>query len=108
MVYQISYDLVSTTADYTAWYDKLKSLGEAIPALQSTWLLSTELSAEQITDALSPLTKTGDRFLVSRLEVSKYNGWHTRTIWDWIHKRLVQPKQVVGELPSCASSPSES
>ena len=92
MVYQISYDLVSTTADYTGGHDKLKSLGEAVPALQSTWLLSTELTAEQITDALSPLTKPGDRFLVSRLEPSKYNGWHSKTTWDWIHNRLVQPK----------------
>lgn len=93
MVYQISYDLVSTTADYTAWYDKLKSLGEAIPALQSTWLLSTESTAEQITDALSPLTKPGDRFLVSRIETSKYNGWHNKTTWDWIRAKLIPPRQ---------------
>lgn len=88
MLYQISYDLISSTADYTAWHEKIKSLGPALPMLRSTWLVSSEKSAEQITDALYPTIQKGDRFLVSQIETSKYNGWHTQSTWDWIRDHL--------------------
>jgi len=31
MVFQISYDLKSTTADYSAVYEKIRAFGEALP-----------------------------------------------------------------------------
>lgn len=89
MVFQLSYDLKGPSADYSALYEKIKSIGEYKAILQSTWLISTPThNAEAITDMLSPLVKQGDRFFVSQIEKGKYNGWHSRDTWEWIRKQL--------------------
>ena len=88
MVYQISYDLKSSTADYSSVYEKLSSFGETLPVLKSTWLVSSCFTAEQMTDALCKVVQKGDRFIISRMTANNYNGWHAPSTWTWIRERL--------------------
>lgn len=89
MVYQISYDLKSTTADYSAVYEKIKSFGEALPILKSTWLVSTDKTADVMTDELQSVIQKGDRFFISAVTSEKYNGWHSTETWNWIKQKII-------------------
>ena len=97
MVYQLSYDLKSPSADYSSVYETLSSFGETLPILKSTWLISSNLSAEQITDSLCKVIQKGDRFIISQITAAQYNGWHAPSTWTWISERLNRP---------CGSQPS--
>lgn len=88
MVFQISYDLKSTTADYSAVYEKIKSFGETLPILKSTWLVSTDKMADVMVDELQSVIQKGDRFFISEVIKDKYNGWHATLTWEWISQRL--------------------
>lgn len=87
MIFQISYDLKSTTADYSVVYEKIRSFGEALPILKSTWLVSTNKTAGEMTDELQSVIQKGDRFFISEVAIGKYNGWHSSTTWDWIKQK---------------------
>ena len=88
MIYQISYDLKSPTADYTAVYETITSFGDSLPILKSTWLVATEKTVSDMTDALIGAIQNGDRFFISGVIRDKYNGLHSRKTWKWIADHL--------------------
>lgn len=51
-VYAISYDLNSPGQNYQNLYEEIKSFGGYWHYLDSTWLVSTRLSANQMTERM--------------------------------------------------------
>lgn len=89
MIFQISYDLKSTTADYSAVYERIRSFGDTLPILKSTWLVSTEKTADAMVDELQSVIQKGDRLFISEIVKDKYNGWHATSTWEWINQKFI-------------------
>ncbi len=66
MVYNISYDLNEPGQDYDELYETIEDLGDWIHPLDSTWLVSTSLSAEEIRDKLEIVVDDTDALLVTK------------------------------------------
>ena len=100
MIYQLSYDLKGPDAEYSELYNAINSLGDSLRILGSTWLVdSCRKNAEQITDELSSKIKAGDRFFVSQVNRGQYNGWHSKSTWDWISTHM-NNNQIAGNTPA--------
>ena len=83
-VYAISYDLNKPGQDYNSLYEAIKSLGSWWHHLDSTWLLDTHYTAQQVSDKLMQTMDKSDRLLVIRV-TREYAGWLTQDAWDWLN-----------------------
>ncbi len=81
-VYCVSYDLNQAGQNYNALYDELKSPGWCHP-LDSTWLISTGETAQQLSDRLRRHLDNNDTLLVIGV-TKEYAGWLTQDTWDWM------------------------
>lgn len=64
--YQISYDL-RKNRDYAALYERIKQYGNYGHVLESTWVIVTAHSAEQVRDYLAQVMDGDDGLLVTHL-----------------------------------------
>ncbi|QDE47883.1 hypothetical protein EIN43_27015 (plasmid) [Enterobacter hormaechei] len=80
-VYSVSYDLNQAGQNYNALYDELKSPGGA--TFDSTWLISTGETAQQLSDRLRRHLDNNDTLLVIGV-TKEYAGWLTQDTWDWM------------------------
>lgn len=85
----VSYDLKGDTADYSALYQEMQTIGGgvegALRILDSTWILATNLDPDRVTDLLRRVIKQGDRFIVVNLNGRQNRqGWLSRDMWNWI------------------------
>lgn len=90
MVYMISYDLNADTGNYAAVHDAIRSFGDCTQCLESSWLVSTCLNAQQIYSALSRVLSRGDRCFISQVNRGEYWGVTTSSynVWEWLIKHL--------------------
>ena len=90
MIYMISYDLNADTGNYAAVYSAIRSLGDHVQCLESSWLVSTNLSAQQIYGVLSRVLSRGDRCFISQVHRGEYWGITTSSynVWDWLTAHL--------------------
>ena len=86
MIYSINYDLNKPGQNYEELYKAIKSLGAWWHHLDSTWLVDTNLSANEIWAQLKPHTDKNDNVLVVGL-TRDYAGWLPQKAWDWIDTR---------------------
>ena len=88
-IYVISYDLKRPGHDYDTLYQTIKSLGEWQHPLESTWLVYTGLSADEICSTLRADGRMdeNDLLLVCPLDQKDREGWLARTVWDWIKSK---------------------
>ena len=88
-VFSISYDLnKGTKKDYEDLYNAIKSF-DNIRATESQWLITTNLSAEQIYLRLKPLFDAQDYMLIVKLAPGYY-GWLDKSVWSWLQSRINQ------------------
>lgn len=87
MVYLITYDLNKPGQNYEELYKAVKALGGWWHYLDSTWLVDTTLSAQQVSDRLVAHIDKNDRLLVIRV-TSDYQGWLTNKAWEWINQHI--------------------
>ena len=87
MVFSISYDLNKPGQDYKGLYEAIKSCGEWWHYLDSTWLVSTNLTADDIWGKLQPYVDENDRVLIVRATRPK-QGWLPKKAWSWINEHL--------------------
>ena len=85
----VSYDLKSDAADYAALYQEMQNIGEGVDGvlriLESTWVLATNMTPNQVTARLRPVIKQGDRFIVVNLNgYANREGWLAKEMWTWI------------------------
>lgn len=92
MVYLVSYDLNADTGNYVAVHDAIRSLGESNQCLESSWLVFTQLTEEQMFNQLNPVLGKGDRCFICKIEMPYYWGVTSRGygVWDWLKRHMPQ------------------
>ena len=63
--------------------DNIKDSG-----LESVRFVSTDTSAQAVSDYLRQKLDGNDRLFVSRLRAGEHAGWLEKHVWDWINARL--------------------
>lgn len=89
MIYLITYELNNKNKDYAGLYDSIKSFGTWWHYIDSTWLIETTLSANQITDKLRPYIDSNlDYMFVVKIDkTADRQGWLPEKAWEWIRNR---------------------
>lgn len=82
-VYCVSYDLNQAGQNYNALYDELKKSPGWCHPLDSTWLISTRETAQQLSDRLRRHLDNNDTLLVIGV-TKEYAGWLSQDTWDWM------------------------
>lgn len=86
-VYCVSYDLNKSGQNYNALYEEIKKSPGWCHTLDSTWLISSSETANQLSDRLRKHLDDNDDLLV--IKVSRdYAGWLPKQTWEWIDKHV--------------------
>lgn len=84
----IGYDLNKLGQDYDTLIEKIKSIGAWWHCLDSTWIVKSNYSCEQIRDFLKQFIDTNDELLVVKLAgVGAWNGF-SKECSDWLRNNL--------------------
>ena len=86
-VFCVSYDLNKAGQNYEALWAELKRT-QYNHILDSTWLVSTTESVNQLRDRLRKHVDQNDHIFISKVNAGQYDGWMPQTVWDWITPRL--------------------
>jgi len=90
MIYAINYDLKKPGQRYKRLHEAIKQCGVSWwHYLESTWLVDTNLSADQIWARLEPHLDKNDSALVIRV-TNDCQGWLPEKAWQWISGRSRQ------------------
>ena len=83
----VSLDLSGHSRSYTSLFDALKKQGTWWHYMKSTWLIYTDKTPNDVTDALKPHMFGRGRLLVSYLQ-KPYQGLLPKEAWEWIRNRI--------------------
>ena len=86
MIYAVNYDLKEPDPDYKGLYSAIKGCGDWLHCLKSTWLVDTDLDANEIWKRLKPHVNKNDRVLVIGV-TRNYAGRLPKKAWKWIKAR---------------------
>ncbi|MBX4188286.1 MAG: hypothetical protein KW793_04105 [Candidatus Doudnabacteria bacterium] len=86
MVNLITYDLNKPQQNYNQLYEEIKKLGSWWHYLDSTWLVDTQLSPQQVWELIAPKVDKNDSVFVVRI-TSSHSGWLNQEAWDWINSK---------------------
>lgn len=90
MVYLITYDLNKAGQNYDKLYEAIKAFGGWWHYLDSTWLVSTNLSATQMRDLIIEHMAVDKNDYLFIVKITKtYDGWLPEDAWTWIRKHIV-------------------
>lgn len=88
-IYVITYDLKKPGQQYSQLYEEIKNLGDWWHYLESTWLVNSSLSPDQIWDRIANAKTVDSNDHVLIIAVTRpYQGWLPKEAWDWINARL--------------------
>ncbi len=83
----VTYDLKNHNRNYSNLYEALKMLGKWCHYLESTWLIATDMTPEQLYNHILPTIDSTDLVLV--IEIKKnYWGSLPEEAWKWIQENL--------------------
>ncbi len=74
-VFSVSYDLNKSGQDYEGLYSELKQTGGYSHIMDSTWLVWTSETAEQLSSRLLSKMDKNDTLFVSKVNKGEYAGW---------------------------------
>ena len=88
-VFQVSYDLKSNgKRDYNGLYYQLRQSPKWKHVLESTWLIWTNETVEELWERFRPHIDDDDIILI--LEAGKdYHGFLPEDAWQWIEKNII-------------------
>lgn len=86
-VYCVSYDLNKPGQNYTPLYEELKKSLNWWHYLDSTWLIYTNETADQLWQRLRKHTDDSDNVLIIRVCDDKA-GWLKKEAWEWIRTHV--------------------
>jgi hypothetical protein len=86
-VYSLTYDLKKPNRDYTGLYEELKNTTKWWHYLESTWLLSTIETPNQIWDRIRGHIDQNDSILIIEVR-HNYSGWLPTEAWEWIDQNV--------------------
>jgi len=87
-VYCVSYDLNKTGQNYNAIHEELKRSPAWCHLLDSTWLVSTNETGQQLNDRLVHQVDKNDRLLVVKVTSPHFQGWLSDDAWTWIYQHV--------------------
>ena len=88
MVYVVSYDLRKPGQDYKGLFDELEASSSWWHYLESTWLIATLESANELYNHLRKHLDGGDRLLIIQAGTDM-QGWLPKEAWEWIERELL-------------------
>ena len=89
MIYAINYDLNQPGQNYDELHEAIKGCGDWWHYLDSTWLVDTNLTAQEVWNKLSPHTDKNDSILI--IGINRDNaGWLPQKAWDWINSHTIK------------------
>ncbi|TON65800.1 hypothetical protein CGH51_23250, partial [Vibrio parahaemolyticus] len=56
--------------------------------MESTWLVSTSLSASQVLDRFTSYLDNNDKMFISKVNTNEYQGWLDEDTWKWIREHV--------------------
>lgn len=83
----VSYDLKVPGRDYSGLYGAIRLSGRWWHYLDSTWIIVTTESAQQISQRLKPHIDNNDYILIIEV-VNNIGGWLPKDAWEWINKNV--------------------
>lgn len=86
-VYAICYELNRPGHSYKDMHKTIAEFGHWWHQLDSTWLLRTEKTANEVARALRSHMAPNDRLLVIQV-TDDYQGWLPKEAWEWIRKAV--------------------
>lgn len=84
----ITYDLNKPGQDYKELHETIKGLGDWWHHLDSTWLVDTSLTVDQVAERIVKVIDSSDRLLVVNISGDSYQGYLTEDAWQWIRKHI--------------------
>lgn len=84
----ITYDLNKPGQNYGDLYSTIKSVGAWWHYLDSTWIVQTRMTPQQVWEKLQPNADRNDSFLVIDITSDAYGGWLPQEAWDWLKKAV--------------------
>ena len=83
--YLITYSLKNPNWNYTGFLSALQNIGPWWHYLDTTWLIKSDLTSQQIYQKLGPgLLSINDFILVIEIVPGNRFGWLPKDAWDWI------------------------
>ena len=83
----ITYELKTVGRNYTPLYEALKVQGVWSHYLESTWLIQTTKSPQEVYTAIVGNITTSDRLFIIPV-VRPYFGYMPKEVWDWLDQHL--------------------
>ncbi len=88
MLYLITYDLNRPGQEYEELYEELRNSSTWWHYLDSTWLIVTQESINELNDRIKNTIDENDRFLIFDITGMDYQGWLSEEAWQWIRKHI--------------------
>lgn len=85
--YLITYNLKTTNWNYTPFFNALKNIGPWWHYLDSTWIIKTSFSSQQIHSILGPHLPQADHILIVEIIPETRFGWLSQDAWNWIDNK---------------------
>lgn len=86
--YAINYDLKAPGRDYTSLYEAIKKSPKWWHYLESTWLIITNETPQQIWDRIGKNNIDKNDYLLIVEVRGNVHGWLPKYAWDWIHQNI--------------------
>lgn len=86
-IFCVSYDLNKSGHNYTKLYEELKISPGYWHYLDSTWLIFTTETANQLSERIRKNLDDNNHFLVIKV-VRHYAGWLPTKAWEWIDQQI--------------------
>ncbi|MDD4060429.1 MAG: hypothetical protein PHW08_06985 [Kiritimatiellae bacterium] len=88
--YSINYDLKAPGRNYQALYEEIKKSQQWWHFLESTWIIITPETPDQVWARLGKHIDKNDYFLIIEVK-DRCQGWLPQDAWDWIHNNVPKP-----------------
>jgi len=82
--YLITYNLKTANWNYTGFFTALQNIGAWWHYLDTTWIIKTSYTPQQIYSMLAPHLSKNDLILVTKISGTSF-GWLPKDAWDWIN-----------------------
>jgi hypothetical protein len=83
--YLITYDLRDKTRDYSGLYLAIKTLGPWSHYIDSTWIVKTSLTSQDIWSKLGTHILKTDYLLIVKIDSTDKFGWLPSDAWNWLN-----------------------
>lgn len=87
MVFAVTYEFGKRRPEHKRFFKELEASQGWWHFIESTWLIETNETPEELNDRLSRFLYEDD-FLLIIQAIPPYQGWLPKEAWNWIQERL--------------------